>query len=107
MVGSVVIAVVSHAWLIGDHADEYARLVGEFESVHRRIAGYRGRRLLLDPVERRHVTNIRFFDSPDDYDRLVAEPDYGEWIGRLSALVEARDPRKETLVVLVSTDVER
>lgn len=105
MDGVAVIAVVSHAWLVGDRSDEYARVVEEFESVHRRIAGYRGRRLLLDPVDRRHVTNIRFFDSADDYDLLVAEPDYGEWIGRLSALVEARDPQKETLVVLVSTDV--
>jgi len=104
MDGVVVIAIVSHAWLIGDHSDEYARIVGEFETVHRRIAGYRGRRLLLDPVDRRHLTNIRFFDSVDDYDRLVAEPDYGEWIGRLSALVEPRDPQKETHVVLVSTE---
>lgn len=100
------IAVVSHAWLTGDHSDEYVRIVNDFESVHRRIPGYRGRRLLLDPTDRRHLTNIRFFDSPGDYDLLVAEPEYGEWIGRLSALVEARDPQKEILVVVVSTDVE-
>ena len=52
----------------------------------------------------RHLINIRFFDSSADYDALVAQPDYAEWIGRLSALVEARDPQKEIASVLLAVD---
>lgn len=99
------IAVVSNAWLNGDHVERYVEIIGEFESVHRRIAGYRGRRLLFDPADGRHLVNIRFFDDAADYDALVREPDYGEWIGRLSELVEARDPAKIVLDVVHSLDV--
>ena len=99
------IAVVSHAWLVGDLVDEYVRVVEQFESVHRRIPGYRGRRLMLDPVDRRHLLNVRFFESASDYDLLVAEPDYGDWIGRLSVLVEPRDPEKQVLEIVMTTEV--
>ena len=99
------IAVVSNAWLLGDHADRYVQIVEQFEEVHRRIPGYRGRRLLLDPADRRHIVNIRFFDRAEDYDALVGEPDYGEWIGRLSELVEPRDPGKIVFEVAHVLDV--
>ena len=99
------IAVVSNAWLTGDHVERYVEIVEQFEAVHRRIAGYRGRRLLFDGTDRRHIVNIRFFDAASDYDALVGEPDYGHWIDRLSELVEARDPQKAILEVVHSLDV--
>jgi antibiotic biosynthesis monooxygenase (ABM) superfamily enzyme len=102
----LVIAVMSHAWLVDDRADDYARIVAQFEDVHRRIPGYRGRRLLLDQHDPRHIVNVRFFDTPSDYDALVAQPDYAEWIAKLSELVEARDPQKSILDVVASLDVD-
>jgi len=103
-----VIAIVSHAWLLDDdpatRADAYARITAEFEAVHATIAGYRGRRLLHGSDDPRHVVNIRFFDRADDYDQLVAHPDYATWIARLSEHIEPRDPQKEILSVLLSTD---
>jgi len=99
-----VIAVVSNAWLIDGHADDYARITAEFEVVHATIAGYRGRRLLHGTDDPRHIVNIRFFDRIEDYDELVAHPDYAVWIGRLSEHIEPRDPQKEVLDVLLATD---
>jgi len=103
-----VIAIVSHAWLLDDdpaaRADAYARITAEFEAVHATIAGYRGRRLLHGNDDPRHVVNIRFFDRVDDYDDLVAHPDYATWIARLSEHIEPRDPQKEILSVLLATD---
>jgi len=103
-----VIAIVSHAWLRDDNptarADAYVRITAEFEEVHETIAGYRGRRLLHGNDDPRHVVNIRFFDHADDYDRLIAHPDYATWIARLSEHLEPHDPQREILAVLLATD---
>ena len=102
------IAIVSHAWLLADdpagRADAYSRITADFEAVHATIAGYRGRRLLRGDDDPRHIVNVRFFDRADDYDQLVAHPDYSTWIARLSEHIEPRDPQKEILSVLLATD---
>jgi len=93
--------VLSHAWTLdeGPHRDAYVALTDEFEQFHRRQRGFRGRRLVRDATDARHFLNLRYWDHLEDYERMVADPEYPEWIARLSAHVEPRDPQKQVFVV--------
>lgn len=93
--------VLSHAWTLdeGGHRDAYIRITDEFEAFHRAQHGFRGRRLVSDTADPRHFLNLRWWDHPDDYAAMVADPAYPDWIARLSEHVEARDPEKATYVV--------
>ncbi|HKY14669.1 MAG TPA: antibiotic biosynthesis monooxygenase [Microthrixaceae bacterium] len=100
------ILVLSHAWTLdeGEHRDAYIRLTDEFEAFHRAQPGFRGRRLVRDDADGRHFLNLRWWDALEDYERMVADPDYPGWIDRLSEHVEARDPQKSTFLVVVDHD---
>lgn len=93
--------VLSHAWTLdeGEHRAAYVALTDELEEYHRRQPGFRGRRLVRDVADGRHFLNLRYWDSPSDYDRMVRDPQYAQWIERLSAHVEARDPQKSVFSV--------
>jgi len=88
--------VLSHAWTLdeGRHRDAYVAVTDEFEVFHRAQSGFRGRRLVRDTSDGRHFLNLRYWDSPEDYTRMVGDPAYPDWIARLSEHVEPRDPQK-------------
>ena len=90
------ILVLSHAWTLdeGPHREAYVRLTDEFQAFHRAQPGFRGRRLVRDTDDGRHFVNLRYWDQIEDYERMVADPEYPTWIARLSEHVEPRDPAK-------------
>jgi hypothetical protein len=102
------IAVVSHAWLRAgrdtdgtSHADAYFQVAAEFLAFHRQSPGFRGRRMMRGIADPLHVINVRWWDAVADYEAMVARPGYGDWICRLSAHVEPRDPMKEYVEVVL------
>lgn len=96
---------MSQAWTRDDGAalDGYVAAYRDFLALHRAQPGFRGRRLLVDEADRTHVVNLRFFDSPADYDALVASPGYAEHIDALSVHLDlSRPPTKAVLSVAVT-----
>ena len=76
------IVVVSQAWTLDEdeHADEYIRLYTEFLDFHKQHKGFRGRKLLRSLDDSTHFTNLRFFDSVQDYEELIKFESYGDFI---------------------------
>ena len=98
------IAVVSQAWTLDEHAhaDEYLRLAGDFLAFMRQHSGFKGRRLLRGVEDRTHFTNLRWFDSVAAYEELIKLPGYGDHIMAMGAHLKPYDtyPREFMEVVL-------
>jgi hypothetical protein len=99
------IGIISHAWLLDgeEHLRAYVSISSRFEAVHRQSGGYRGRRLVRDQDDPKHLINMRWFESVADYERLVARPEYPDWIAQLSKHVMALNPQKAVVDVLLDT----
>ncbi len=96
------ILVLSHAWALDEsHAAAYVALTDEFGEFHAAQSGFRGRRLVRDTVERNHFINLRWWNRVEDYEAMIQDPAYPGWIDRLSEHVEARDPNKLVMDVVV------
>ena len=70
--------VVSQAWSKdeGDAADGYVAAYEEFLAFHEQQPGFLGRRLLRGTEDRTHFTNLRFFESLDDYEAMTQREGY-------------------------------
>lgn len=96
------ILVLSHAWALDDeHAEAYVAITDEFGAFHAAQPGFRGRRLVRDREDRTHFINLRWWDRAEDYEAMIQDPAYPGWIERLSEHVEARNPEKLVMDVLV------
>ena len=99
------IVVVSQAWSKddGDGADGYVREYEKFLEFHEQQQGFRGRRLMRGLEDRTHFTNLRFFDSLDDYEAMTQREGYQD---HLMAMYEYLKPYesypREFLEVVVS-----
>ena len=76
------IAVVSQAWTADadDAADGYQAGIEEFGEFHRGQPGFRGRVGARSRTDDTHFTNIRFFDTVEDYEAMIHGPGYAEHI---------------------------
>lgn len=100
------IAVISHAWTAddGEAADAYAAGVGEFMEFHRAQPGFRGRIVVRSTSDRTHFTNIRFFDSQQDYDRMIHAEGYAIVIEQLGAHLRPHELAGKDIVEVVHLD---
>ena len=97
------ILILSNAWTLDDgpHADAYIAITDEFGAFHATQPGFRGRRLVRDRAEPTHFINLRWWDRAEDYATMIQDPAYAGWIARLSEHVEARDPAKLVMDVVI------
>jgi len=83
--------VVSQAWSKddGESADGYVAAYENFLGFHEQQPGFLGRRLIRGVEDRTHFTNLRFFDSLDDYEAMTLREGYQD---HLMAMFEHLKP---------------
>jgi heme-degrading monooxygenase HmoA len=97
--------VVSQAWSKDDgaSADGYVAAYERFLEFHRAQPGFLGRRLIRGVEDRTHFTNLRFFESLDDYEAMTQREGYQD---HLMAMYEHLRPYdaypREFMEVVVS-----
>ncbi len=98
------VIVVSHAWTKddGEHADAYVALSEEFARFFADHPGFRGRQLLRGVEDRTHFTNLRWFESLDDYTECTQRDGYVEHTQKMYEHLRPYDsyPREFMEVVL-------
>ncbi|MFM7063431.1 MAG: hypothetical protein ACKO04_08055 [Actinomycetes bacterium] len=100
------IAIISHAWASDDGpaADAYANGVGEFLEFHLGQPGFRGRVVVRSTTDTAHFTNIRFFDSLEDYERMIHVDGYAERIEALGRHLRPHELAGKDVVEVVHLD---
>jgi heme-degrading monooxygenase HmoA len=100
------IIVVSQAWTKDTEAsaEGYVQASADFLSFMERHQGFRGRKLIRSLEDATHFTNLRWFDSVDDYTAMTEHPDYATQIAKLAEFLNldryTDSPREFMEVVL-------
>lgn len=98
------IVVVSQAWTKdeGASADAYVELSGEYARFFDDHPGFRRRLLVRSLEDRTHFTNLRFFDSVEDYEECTRRDGYVEHTERMYEHLKPYEsyPREYLEVVL-------